>query len=48
MIRKCKQCGSLLKSGEINQLCENCRKNKRDSQSEVNLTRKKKKLGIGQ
>ena len=45
MIKKCKQCGVELKSGENNGLCENCRKNKRDSQAEVNKKRKKLKMG---
>jgi len=43
MIKKCKQCGSQLKSGESNGICETCRKKKRDAQAEVNLKRKQRK-----
>lgn len=46
MIKKCKQCGCQLKSGESNGVCENCRKKKRDVQAEVNLKRKQKKSKI--
>ena len=46
MIKKCKQCGCQLKPGENNNVCENCRKKKRDSQAEVNNNRKKLKNGI--
>ena len=35
MIKKCKQCGSQLKADESNNLCENCRKQKRNSQEEL-------------
>ena len=45
MIKKCKQCGCQLKLGESNNICENCRKQKRDAQSEVNKKRKKLKMG---
>jgi uncharacterized OB-fold protein len=47
MIKKCKQCGSQLKPGESNEICENCRRKKRDAQAEVNLIRKRKKSKIG-
>ena len=43
MIKKCKQCGCQLKSEESNGICGNCRKQKKNSQAEVNLIRKGKK-----
>ena len=45
MIKKCKQCGKALKSGENNNICDNCRKNKKDAQAAVNEARKKAKRG---
>ncbi|QHI71169.1 toprim domain-containing protein [Aminipila terrae] len=45
MIKKCKQCGKVLTSGESNNVCDNCRKLKRDKQKAVNDARKLKKKG---
>lgn len=39
MIKKCKQCGKQLVPSESNNICENCRKKKRDAQSEVKKIR---------
>ena len=47
MIKKCRQCGSQLKPSESNEICEKCRKQKRDAQAEVNLKRKRRKSKIG-
>lgn len=33
MVKKCKQCGRQLTPDESNNLCENCRKNKREWQA---------------
>ncbi|WP_312649765.1 hypothetical protein [Aminipila sp.] len=44
MIKKCKQCGCILASGENNKVCENCRQKKRNKRLEVNEGRKKKKI----
>lgn len=47
MIKKCKQCGCKLKPEESNNLCENCRRNKRNKRlEEKNLeeARKRKKM----
>jgi hypothetical protein len=34
MIKKCKQCGSILASDESNNFCKNCRAGKKDRQEE--------------
>ena len=44
MIKKCKQCGSELASGESNKLCANCRNAKKNKRAVVNAERKKKKI----
>lgn len=44
MIKKCKQCGKTLATGESNMVCDNCRKNKKNKRSEVNEARKKRKI----
>ena len=46
MIKKCKQCGSVLAPDESNKFCKNCREGKKDRQAEERLLeaeRKKKK-----
>lgn len=39
MIKKCKQCGKQLSPAESNNVCENCRKQKRNTQSEIKKIR---------
>ena len=47
MIKICKQCGGQLKPDENNKLCENCRKQKKNSQLEENIKTRRRILNLG-
>jgi len=50
MIKTCKQCGSVLKADESNNVCSNCRKDKKNRQEEMRLLKaelKKRKYNKG-
>lgn len=42
MVKKCKQCGRQLTSGESNMVCEKCRKLKKEIQIEKQNAKKNK------